>query len=316
MSEAMRCGSRFLAFPLCFLLLTSGAAGGRAVNPPLSGIVAQARLPGKASMHGALECSRLFPAIDRTPIRALTHVVAGGETLSEVAESYGSDVETLAHANGIRNPDVLAAGDRIIVLTGKGVIHTVARGESLSIISLAYQVPIGEIAIANHLLVRGSLTPGATLIIPGASPPRPASQRNSRSLASRSSPSRDLPAVGLLRWPLQGEITSDFGRRRGRLHCGIDIAAEPGRCVAAAASGEVTYAGRRGGYGLLVVIDHGGGLETWYGHNSKVLAGAGSQVAAGQPISVLGSTGRSTGPHLHFEVRTNGRPQNPLRFLP
>lgn len=267
-------------------------------------------------MRGGPGRGRLFPGIDRTPIRVLTHGVARGETLSEVAESYGSDVETLAYANGIRNPDVLGAGDRITVLTGKGVIHTVARGESLSTISLAYQVPIGEIAVANDLLVRGSLTPGATLIIPGASPPKPASQRNSRSLASRSSASRGLPAVGLLRWPLQGEITSDFGRRRGRMHFGIDIAAEPGRRVVAAASGEVTYAGWRGGYGLLVVIDHGGGLETWYGHNSKVLVGVGSSVGAGHPISVLGSTGWSTGPHLHFEVRTSGRPQNPLRFLP
>lgn len=317
MSEAMRCGSRLLAFPLCLLLLTSGATVGRSVDPPLSGIeVAAPRPLGEAVMLGILERGRLFPGIDRIPIRVLTHVVARGETLTEIAKSYGSNVETLICANGITNPDVLGAGDRITVLTGKGVVHTVARGESLSTISLTYQVPIGEIAAANDLLVRGSLSPRATLVIPGASPPKPASQRNSRSLASRSSPSRGLPAVESLRWPLQGEITSNFGRRRGRMHCGTDIAAEPGSRVVAAASGEVVYAGWKGGYGLLVVINHGGGLETWYGHNSKVLVGLGSQVATGQPISVLGSTGRSTGPHLHFEVRTGGRPQNPLRFLP
>jgi murein DD-endopeptidase MepM/ murein hydrolase activator NlpD len=119
-------------------------------------------------------------------------------------------------------------------------------------------------------------------------------------------------------WPARGALTSPFGIRVHpifrirRLHTGVDIAAEWGSPVYAAAPGRVIYTGWFGGYGKIVLIDHGGGASTLYGHLSAILVTPGSQVARGALIGRVGSTGYSTGPHLHFEVRLNGRPVNPL----
>ncbi len=116
-------------------------------------------------------------------------------------------------------------------------------------------------------------------------------------------------------WPVSGPVTSPFGWRWGRMHDGIDIGAASGTPIRAAAAGTVIYAGWLGGYGNLTVIDHGGGVATAYGHQSSIAAGSGAYVAQGQVIGYVGSTGHSTGAHLHFEVRVNGVPQDPLGYL-
>jgi murein DD-endopeptidase MepM/ murein hydrolase activator NlpD len=123
------------------------------------------------------------------------------------------------------------------------------------------------------------------------------------------------PSPSGLIWPVLGPVTSPFGWRWGRMHEGIDIGAASGTSIRAAAAGTVIYAGWLGGYGNLTVIDHGGGLSTAYGHQSSIAAGYGASVAQGQVIGYVGSTGHSTGPHLHFEVRVNGVPQDPLGYL-
>ena len=126
--------------------------------------------------------------------------------------------------------------------------------------------------------------------------------------------SQTVSSSGLI-WPVSGPVTSAFGWRWGRMHEGIDIAVPMGTPVAAAASGSVIYAGWMGGYGNLVVIDHGGGLATAYAHNSSLAVGVGQAVAQGQIISYAGSTGNSTGPHVHLEVRVGGGPADPLGYL-
>jgi murein DD-endopeptidase MepM/ murein hydrolase activator NlpD len=115
-------------------------------------------------------------------------------------------------------------------------------------------------------------------------------------------------------WPVNGVVTSGFGWRWGRMHEGIDIAAPSGTPIRAAAAGTVIYAGWMGGYGNLVIIDHGNGLATAYGHQSAIYVGGGS-VSQGTVIGAVGSTGNSTGPHLHFEVRVNGSPVDPMGYL-
>ncbi len=121
-------------------------------------------------------------------------------------------------------------------------------------------------------------------------------------------------------WPARGAFTSGFGYRRHplfgirHLHTGVDIAAVWGTPVLAAADGRTIYAGWFGGYGKIVVIDHGDGTSTLYGHLSRILVTAGDTVRRGQPVGRVGSTGYSTGPHLHFEIRLNGRPVDPLTF--
>ena len=130
-----------------------------------------------------------------------------------------------------------------------------------------------------------------------------------------SSSSAQVVGSGQLSWPVSGSVTSGFGSRWGRMHEGIDIAVGQGTPVHAAAAGTVIYAGWMEGYGNLVAIDHGNGLSTAYGHNSALACSVGQTVSAGEVIAYSGSTGHSTGPHVHFEVRVNGSPVDPLGYL-
>jgi murein DD-endopeptidase MepM/ murein hydrolase activator NlpD len=134
-------------------------------------------------------------------------------------------------------------------------------------------------------------------------------------LRSGGSHSSATPSAAGLIWPVQGVLTSPFGMRWGRMHEGIDIGASQGTPIYAAAGGTVNYAGWEGGYGNLTVIDHGNGLATAYGHQSQLAVSSGQTVSRGQVIGYIGSTGHSTGPHLHFEVRVNGVPNDPLAYL-
>jgi murein DD-endopeptidase MepM/ murein hydrolase activator NlpD len=141
-----------------------------------------------------------------------------------------------------------------------------------------------------------------------------ASRQLSAQLQATASTTADgTPSDSGFIWPLSGTVTSTFGLRWGRMHEGIDIAAPYGVPVVAAAGGTVVQAGWMGGYGNLVVIDHGGGVSTAYAHLSSVAAGG--SVAQGQVIGYNGCTGSCTGPHVHFEVRVNGSPVDPLGYL-
>lgn len=119
---------------------------------------------------------------------------------------------------------------------------------------------------------------------------------------------------GQFSWPVNGTLTSGFGFRWGRMHEGIDVAAPTGRPIGAAAAGTVIVAGWSGGYGNLVVVSHGS-ISTAYAHMSQIAVSNGQQVGRGTVLGAVGSTGHSTGPHLHFEVRVNGSPQNPINYL-
>ena len=121
-------------------------------------------------------------------------------------------------------------------------------------------------------------------------------------------------AAGLI-WPCDGVVVSGFGMRWGRMHEGIDIGCAYGAPNRAAAAGTVIYSGWLGGYGNLVVVDHGNGLSTAYAHASSLLVGVGQSVSQGETVSLVGSTGNSSGPHLHFEVRVNGQAVDPLLYL-
>ncbi|MGD1930400.1 MAG: murein hydrolase activator EnvC family protein [Leptolyngbyaceae cyanobacterium] len=127
--------------------------------------------------------------------------------------------------------------------------------------------------------------------------------------------------TGIFVFPVNGRITSGFGYRRhpilgtSRLHAGVDFGAPQGTTIYAADSGSVIYAGWYGGYGRTVIVDHGGGITTLYAHSSRLFVSVGQAVTQGQAIAAIGSTGLSTGPHLHFEVRQNGNPVNPMAYL-
>lgn len=217
----------------------------------------------------------------------------------------------------------------------KGVAHVVRPGQTLFRISLAYGVKVAVLIEANRLKSSVPLRAGQRLFIPGATAVKVV--ENSRPLTNeeRASLERSLreeltlpaPAPGSppprvktdadFIWPIVGPINSPFGPRWGRFHAGIDIGSPHYQEVAAAADGEVIYANDTAGpLGKAVVIRHGRGMRTIYAHLSIIASREGDTVRQGQAIGGVGSTGRSTGPHLHFEVRRDGTPVNPEDVLP
>lgn len=198
-----------------------------------------------------------------------------------------------------------------------GVVHVVRRGETVYRIAKTYGISPRELMELNDLRDPRLLEVGMEVFIPGATqarevpplaPGAPAEPEVLRPEVRPTSPP--------LRWPVQGVVYSRYGVRQGQRHDGIDIAAPEGTAVGAAASGSVIYAGEQSGYGWIVILKHAAGLLTLYAHASAILVRQGQQVQAGQPVARVGRSGRTTGPHLHFEVREGTRPRNPLFFLP
>lgn len=199
-----------------------------------------------------------------------------------------------------------------------GATHVVLKGETLYRIARTYGVDVRDLMEVNDLGDPRQLRAGMEIFVPGALrslevplPPPGVAPEPEPPAAPR------LPPGGpSLRWPLQGVLYGRFGVRQGQRHDGIDIAAPEGTPVRAAADGSVVYTGRQSGYGAIVIVKHANGLVTLYAHNSAILVKEGERVEAGDPIARVGQSGRTTGPHLHFEVREGARPRNPLFFLP
>lgn len=202
---------------------------------------------------------------------------------------------------------------------GVGVWYTVAAGDVLSAIAERHGLALDDIIEVNGLDDPDRLEVGQRLFLYGV-----------ETVVERARRQREVSHVGVspapeaegLRWPLTaGVVTSGFGARWGRNHRGIDIAAPMGTPVLAAASGTVSFAGDSGGgYGKLVILEHtsshGRASVTVYAHVDGIRVDAGGAVRQGAPVAEIGMTGRSTGPHLHFEVRVAGEAHDPLELLP
>lgn len=230
------------------------------------------------------------------------HTVAAGETISGIAARYNLDVDTVLAANPGAG-ELIYPGDQLVILPAPGVLHVVQEGDTVWSLGRQYGVTTDDILQANGK-TGVDLAVGEKLFIPGAKAARAAV-----------APSRGRTGGGYV-WPTRGSITSPYGYRWGRLHTGIDIANDTGTPVMAARRGRVAFAGWRGGYGYAVLVDHGQGVHSLYGHLADFAVQAGNYVQPGQVIGYVGSTGYSTGPHLHFEVIVNGQPVDPLDLLP
>lgn len=254
------------------------------------------------------EESRQFEAAAQW--RIITYTVQPGETLSSVAARFNIAQETILAANDLANANFLRAGQKLNILSQDGAIHRVQRGESLWEIARMYRVDLEEIVRVNNITDPNRLLPAQEIIIPG---------RQAASIANAMRQERLVSADGTLlqafSWPVNGRISSRYGMRWGAMHHGVDIAVNTGTPVRAAAAGRVSFAGWNGGYGYLVVIDHGQGVETRYAHNSRIVVKVGQQVKRGDIVAYSGNTGRSTGPHLHFEIRYRGASVDPLKYL-
>ena len=175
--------------------------------------------------------------------------------------------------------------------------------------------PSKENGFSDHL-ARALESPGETALLSES----PAVAPTLMTIGSWLGLSHSEPAVGLVA-PITGEWGSGFGMRsdpftgESRMHQGIDVSAPEGTPIHAVSEGVVSFAGSRGGFGNLVIIDHSNGLQSYYAHQSIIGVTVGDQVAAGTEIGAVGSTGRSTGPHLHFELRRDGEPVDPAPYL-
>ena len=202
--------------------------------------------------------------------------------------------------------------------TGPGIYHDVKAGENLFRIGKAYDVPFEELARLNGIRDASQIRVGQKIFIPGATRPLPVGTITPTDAVapSRAAPLPQEPNVEQLLWPVNGAINSGYGPRGASFHDGIDIAAAEGTPIYAVERGEVVYSDQLRGYGNMVIIRHAGGIASVYAHNQINLVRDGQQVAKGQVIGKVGSTGRVTGPHLHFEIRKNNAAQDPLRYLP
>jgi lipoprotein NlpD len=204
---------------------------------------------------------------------------------------------------------------------GGGLYHTVRKGETLWRISKTYGVSVAEITEANGLK-NSDIAVGQRLLIPGATRELEVRVPGAASEQEAVTPENVKTALA---WPLSGRnrtsVSSGFGPRDGSgggstFHKGIDVTGAREERIMASAPGEVVYAGRMSGYGNVVMIDHGARLITVYAHMSRSIVKLEEHVARGQVIGYMGSTGTSTGTHLHFEVRYKGVPVDPLDYLP
>ena len=266
-----------------------------------------------------------LPEEPQEPCRKLaSYTIRKGDTLGEISKRYGVSVGTLLAANNSLSPRHLKIGQLIQIPPSDGVMVKIRRGDNLWTICRRYRADLNAALAFNNVKDVRSIRPGDNLFLPGAKAPSSSQGRYLVAKGSSSGKSSSSRTAGLnFRYPLRGRLTSKYGWRRNpmgpsrrrQFHTGIDIAAPRGRTVTAAEAGEVLSACYSGGLGNTVVILHKSGYSTVYGHNSKLLVKPGQKVSRGQAIAKVGNTGRSTGPHVHFEIRKNGKHVDPLTML-
>jgi len=199
-----------------------------------------------------------------------------------------------------------------------GVYHIVRPGETLFRIGKAYDLNYTELARINGIKDANQIRVGQRIFIPGATRVLPVETitPTEPTPAAPIVPEGPMPEAETFLWPVNGAINSGFGPRGSSFHDGIDIAATEGTPIRATEAGEVIYSDQLRGYGNMVIVRHAGGIVSVYAHNETNLVREGQSVARGEIVARVGSTGRVTGPHLHFEIRRNNTAEDPLRYLP
>jgi LysM repeat protein len=265
---------------------------------------------GQDSWIWRLETERLTQEAltAKAQTQGLLYQVKKGDTLWGLARDLNVDLDVLAAMNYLSSGDIIYAGQYLRLPVEQDKSYQVRPGDTLWHIAQQYEVDVTTLMAVNRITRPEALQVGRILTIPG-SPWSMAVQGHPAVNVSRYKGAR-------LNWPLKGRITSPYGLRDRGFHHGLDIGAKAGTPIKAAQAGTVRFAGYKNQfYGNAVEIVHDNGLITVYGHTSKNLVKEGQRVTAGQSIALVGSTGRSTGPHLHFEVRIDDRAVDPMPYL-
>ena len=255
------------------------------------------------------------PIPDSSPENSI-YVIRKGDSLSQVADMYGVSVNTILWANDMKKRDSIKEGDVLVILPVSGVEHTVVKGQTLQSIAKLYNADTGDIALFNGIAIDASLNIGDQLLIPDGEMMDEGGDKPATNLKATETKDIKYYATSFLK-NLVGYFINPVptGRKTQGLHGpgmrGIDIGAPTGTNIYASASGVVIatktgctvgYSRCGGGYGNMVQIQHPNGTKTLYGHMSKVFVPMGTKVDRGDVIGLVGSTGHSTGPHVHFEV--------------
>ncbi|OGY84189.1 MAG: hypothetical protein A3F54_03770 [Candidatus Kerfeldbacteria bacterium RIFCSPHIGHO2_12_FULL_48_17] len=258
---------------------------------------------------------------DKTRTDVEYHIVEGGETISTIAQKYKVSVKTILDENGLKESDFIKPGDKLTILPLSGVSHQVKSGDTLQAIANKYKADVDKIIEYNQLASADDIHADEILIVPGGvappppTPPKPVASSGSlaavKNFFSNDAPPAAAPSGGKFQWPTSCRRISQYFRYG---HTGVDIDCEFGDPIYAPESGVVTHAGWEGAYGISVIINHGGGFSTRLAHLQTLYVSSGQSVSRGQSVGQMGSTGRSTGSHLHYEVRISGAAANPLSY--
>ena len=244
----------------------------------------------------------------KEPVSFQTYKVKSGDTISGISQKFGlSNISTLIAVNGIGNARTIRQGQTLTIPSMDGLMHKASGTETLEGLSVRYNVTVEDLLDVNNL-ESTTLSAGQNVFIPGAKLDNETLRRSMGEVFS---------------WPITASwrLTSRFGRRADPFtgvasnHSGIDMACPTGTPIKAAMSGSVVVAGYSNIYGNYVIVKHIDGYQTLYGHMSKITTKKGQYVAQGEQIGLVGSTGYSTGPHLHFSVYKNGKLVDPLTVL-
>lgn len=271
------------------------------------------------SLLWGMTCSPVMAALSQAsfiPCKAGKEQVAGGliqyycvrpgDNLWNISRSYHVDLQTLMRCNNLDSNSVLRIGQKLKMPLEQGRVHVICRGETLWDIARRYNVDLGQLQNLNPDQKASNLKIGDQIKLP-----RDTSRITL--VASTVKPSRSITTR--FAWPLKGNITSTYGWRSSGFHHGLDIAGDLGDPVKASTGGVVSFTGYMGLYGNTVIIDHTGGMQTLYAHLQTIKVKSGDRVMRGNVIASVGSTGRSTGPHLHFEIRRGSERFDPLAYL-
>ncbi len=287
-----------------------------AIEPNSTLVLAEEELTVTQGGSALVKQNLISPEQVRTRTEVEEYTVEPGDTASSIARKFGLSVNTMLWSNNLKTYSIIKPGQTLKILPENGLLHKITKGDTLEKIADKYQADEINIIESNDDLDPTTLTINSILFIPNGVPPAPKivpRAKSSLSIKNIFTPPTANPNTGTkLLWPANSRRINQYYSWR---HTGLDIDGNTGDPAYAPESGKVTRAGWNRGYGYNVIIDHGNGIVTLQGHMSRLLVKKGDTVKRGDVIALIGSTGWSTGPHIHLEVRINGRKVNPLGYI-